>query len=296
MAYHALPQLSVEVGALAARGSVGLLVLDPDVVEEGNLGRQWPTAMGRPKAEVLAEMLDPVLSSGQDAEGSQTAMGDLAASTRVHEHFPKEAGRVSILCWPDNHDARVFCWQVSQAMHYAGVTGKIEGLVAREKEWLAGEKKGMQAKKYWELMEPLLTLLRDGGATPLGLIEGQAFTAKPGEVLLVMAGNSLEGGWACGSRNGEPNLVMAETSVFFGLPEPSAAEPGCGERPEQSARGNALTATLAMEVWRRLLTGRKAASLRWEWALAAEGEGFQYGPEAKLWERKDGDDRAGATS
>lgn len=120
VAFHAASGLQ----ALVAREAARLLVWDPDVVEEGNLGRQWPTALGEKKARAFASLFPHAKRQVVYCEKFRPV--------------PVEGPMLSIFAWPDNMAARL---EVAAWADQVGETGVRVLLVTA-----GGDELGAQAQ------------------------------------------------------------------------------------------------------------------------------------------------------
>lgn len=89
-----------------------IVLIDPDIVEEKNVGRQLfsPSTLGLPKAEAVGRMLN--LALGLDVRWIVDGVDPV-------KHFDRYGGNLVVSC-VDNHEARQALYQVDGALLGAG--------------------------------------------------------------------------------------------------------------------------------------------------------------------------------
>jgi len=189
--YHSLPALAVYAGER-------VLTVDPDIVEEGNAGRQWPGGRGWGKALLAGKALGELAGCTEVRPVSVEAEKDEVAMWLGMEGS-RPGKKVGVVCLPDNDKARMGC---VAGFRRAGVPDAVAILAGNNVQggWVAGTRTDEKGRLVWNPVRALGIGRQQarGERRPCGWnqqsLEGNARTA--GLVAQALAA-MVEGGAPC---------------------------------------------------------------------------------------------------
>jgi len=146
--FHALSQIGATLNTVPRLEIVGIQPVDPDYIEQSNLGRQPWGRPGESKAFLAADWWERLWEAANANRGVDVRIRPLVRNIQEWEEADKEGyqrlrrGGI-VICAPDNHEARV---ATIEAVEKLDDVEQPVVLVIAGNEWTYGSAMGT----YWE--------------------------------------------------------------------------------------------------------------------------------------------------